>query len=49
MDTSNGQINLADFKQTVGMNLRESNRWEKKMQTIPRPEIEKRYAALFAN
>ena len=27
---SNGQISLADFKQPVGMNLKESNRWVKK-------------------
>jgi len=40
---------LADFKQPVGMNLKESNRWVKKAQTIPWPEIEKRYAALFTN
>ena len=46
---SNGQIGLADFKQPVGMNLKESNRWVKKAQTIPWPEIEKRYAALFTN
>ena len=26
---SNGQISLADFKQPVGMNLKESNRWVK--------------------
>ena len=44
---SNGQISLADFKPPVGMNLKESNRWVKKAQTIPWPEIEKRYAALF--
>ena len=25
-----GQIGLADFKQPVGMNLKESNRWVKK-------------------
>ena len=31
------------------MNLKESNRWVKKAQTIPWPEIEKRYAALFTN
>ena len=31
------------------MNLKESNRWVKKAQTIPWMEIEKRYAALFAN
>ena len=46
---SNGQISLEDFKQPVGMNLKESNRWVKKAQTIPWPEIEKRYAALFTN
>ena len=45
----NGQISLADFKQPVGMNLKESNRWVKKAQTIPWPEIEKRCAALFTN
>ena len=32
---SNGQISLADFKQPVGMNLEESNRWVRKAQTIP--------------
>ena len=32
---SNGQISLADFKQPVDMNLKESNRWVKKAQTIP--------------
>ena len=42
---SNGQISLADFKQPVGMNLKESNRWVKKAQTIPWLEIEKRCAA----
>ena len=46
---SNGQIGLADFKQPVGMKLKESNRWVKKAQTIPWLEIEKRYAALFTN
>lgn len=46
---SNGQISLADFKQPVGMNLKESNRWVKKAQIIPWIEIEKRYAALFTN
>lgn len=46
---SNGQISLADFKQPVGMNLKESNCWVKKAQTVPWPEIEKRYAALFTN
>ena len=39
---SNGQISLADFKQPVGMNLKESNRWVRKAQTIPWLEIEKR-------
>ncbi len=47
--SSNGQISLSDFKQPVGMNLKESSRWVKKAQTIPWPEIEKRYAALFTN
>ena len=46
---SNGQISPADFKQPVGMNLKESNRWVRKAQTIPWLEIEKRYAALFTN
>ena len=46
---SNGQISLSDFRQPVGMNLKESNRWVKKAQTIPRAEIEKRYAAMFTN
>ena len=46
---SNGQISLADFKQPVGMNLKESNRWVKKAQTILWLEIKKRYAALFTN
>ena len=46
---SNGQISLSDFKQPVGMNLKENNRWVKKAQTIPWLEIEKRYAALFTN
>ncbi|MDY6020523.1 MAG: hypothetical protein SPI70_03785, partial [Oscillospiraceae bacterium] len=32
---SNGQISLSDFKQPVGMNLKESNRRVKKAQTIP--------------
>lgn len=46
---SNGQISLSDFKQPVGMNLKESNRWVRKAQTIPWSEIEMRYAALFTN
>ena len=46
---SNGQISLSDFKQPVGMNLKENNRWVKKAQIIPWTEIEKRYAALFTN
>ena len=33
----------------ISMNLKESNRWVKKAQTIPWLEIEKRYAALFTN
>jgi len=46
---SNGQIRLLDFKQPVGMNLKENNRWMKRLQTIPWLEIEKRYAALLTN
>lgn len=46
---SNGQISLSDFKQPVGMNLKETNRWVKKAQIIPWPKIEERYAALFTN
>lgn len=46
---SNGQISLADFKQPVDMNLKESNCWVRKARTIPWLEIEKRYAALFTN
>lgn len=46
---SNGQISLSDFKQPVGMDLKENNRWVKKAQTIPWPDIEKQYAALFKN
>ena len=46
---SNGQISLSDFKQPVGMNLKESNRWVKKAQTIPWTGIEERYEALFTN
>ena len=45
----NSQIRLSDFKQPVGMNLKENNRWVKKAQTIPWMEIEKGYAALFTN
>ena len=46
---SSRQISLADFRQPVGMHLKEDNRWVKKAQTIPWLEIEKRYAALFTN
>lgn len=46
---SNGQISLSDFKQPVGMNLKDNNRWVKKAQRIPWNEIEHRYAALFTN
>ena len=31
------------------MNLKERNRWLKKAQTIPRLDIERRYARLFTN
>ena len=46
---SNRQIRLSDFKQPVGMNLQEENRWVKRAMLIPWNEIEKRYAALFVN
>ena len=46
---SNGQSSLSDFNQPAGMNLKESNRWVKKAQTIPCLDIEKRYAKLFTN
>ena len=46
---SNGQISLMDFEQPVGMNLKESNRWVRKAQTIPWTEIETRCAALFSS
>ncbi len=46
---SKGQISLWDFRQPVGMNLKESNRWVGKAQMIPRPKSEKRYAAPFPN
>ena len=45
----NGQISLEDFGQPVGMNLKNSNRWVKRAQTIPWIEIEKKYAKLFSN
>lgn len=46
---SNGQIRLSDFKQPIGMNLKEDNRWVKRALLIPWNDIEKRYAALFTN
>ena len=45
----NGQISLEDFGQPIGMNLKNSNRWVKRAQTIPWIEIEKKYAKLFSN
>ena len=45
----NGQISLEDFGQPVGMNLKNSNRWVKRAQTILWIEIEKKYAKLFSN
>ena len=45
----NGQISLEDFGQPVGMNLKNSNRWVKRAQTIPWIGIEKKYAKLFSN
>lgn len=44
---SNGQISLTDFQQSMGMHLREDNRWVKKAQMIPWTKIEKKYADLF--
>ena len=44
---SNGQISLSDFRQPMGMKLREDNRWVKKAQRIPWDKIEVRYAGLF--
>ncbi len=32
---SNGQVNLANFKQPILMNLMENNRWVKKLHMIP--------------
>lgn len=49
IDTATARSVFLIFKQPVGMNLKESNRWVKKAQTIPWLEIEKRYAALFTN
>lgn len=46
---SNGQIRLSDFKQPMGMNLKEDNRWVKRALLIPWNDIEKRYASLFTN
>ena len=45
----NGQISLEDFGQPIGMNLKNTNRWVKRAQTIPWLEIEKKYAKLFSN
>jgi len=44
-----GQMSLADFKQPIGMNLKEENRWVKKAAMIPWNEIEERCARLFKN
>ena len=40
----NGQINLSDFQQPMGMCLREDNRWVKKAQLLPWCKIEAKYA-----
>ena len=32
---SNGQIRLSNFKQSMGMNLKEENRWVKRASLIP--------------
>lgn len=45
----NGQISLEDFGQPVGMDLKNSNRWVKRAQTIAWLAIEKKYAKLFSN
>ncbi|MET0018261.1 hypothetical protein [Oscillibacter sp.] len=37
---SNGQISLPDFRQPVGMHMKDENRWAKKAQIIPWLEIE---------
>ena len=44
-----GQMNISDFGQPIGMKLREDNRWVKKAQMIPWGTIEHRYASLFKN
>lgn len=40
---------MADFKQPVGMNLKEGNQWAKKAQMISWREIGKRCVALYTN
>lgn len=46
---SNGQISLSDFKQPVGMHLKENIWWVKKYRLFPDQRLKKRYAALFTN
>ena len=43
----NGQISLPDFQKSMGMCLREDNRWVKKAQLLPWGKIEAKYAGLF--
>ena len=43
------QVSLGHFKKTVGVNLKEDNRWVKRAQTIPWRKIEKQYANLLTN
>lgn len=41
------QIGLADFNQSLGLEMNPENRWVKKAETIPGDVIEERYAKLF--
>ena len=43
----NHQFKLSDFNQPIGLKMNPENRWVKKTATIPRNEIEEKYAALF--
>jgi hypothetical protein len=42
------QTSFSDFGQPYGMRMDPNNRWVKKASSIPWPEIERRYAQLFA-
>ena len=46
---SNGQIRLTDFKQPMGMNLKEENRWVKRAKLMPWDMVEDIYAEKFKN